>query len=210
MNVSDVFAVVQAVYAGEGFKPHAGTTREQRNGMWDAALACVHYGHPRYNPRGGDPRWMNKRASWTHPPTDDVVVFAPTREYFDFIIDSGADSWRFNLGGHAELLPAGQVLFAPSVRSLPPVGVPIVPPTPTLPPPPSPAPAVCSAALDVAVLKSQMATVIDLLQIVVNAQAALGSDMREVLRVQAQVIVAEHLDDIKQRIDSVRAAVGAA
>jgi hypothetical protein len=212
LNVQDVYTIVQAVYAGEGFKPGAGTTREQRNAMWDAALACVYYGHPRYNTAGGDTRWMNKRATPSSPATDDVVVFAPTREYWDFITDAGAASWRFALSGHADLLPASQVLFAPDVRSLPPVsGTPIIPPTVTTPPQPPapPAPTVCSAATDVATLKAQMTSIVELLQIVVSGQAALGGDLRGVEVAVGRLAegigdpphhLLGHLVDIKSRV----------
>jgi hypothetical protein len=109
---------------------------------------------------------------------EDILHHRPSGLLFD--IWTGADVNR-------PLSPAcGGTIGPPQsadrvwVAPVQPTPTPVPPgPTPVPPQPPAPpAPTVCSAAQDVATLKAQMASIVELLQIVVSGQAALGGDLR--------------------------------
>jgi hypothetical protein len=117
--VEEAFSIVQRVYGAFGWKPDDRSSREQRNGWLESALACVHYGHAQFNPAGGDPRWCIKSAGGGRPQSDDVIVYSTTRAYWDIILSAGAAGWSWNLGGHSESLPPEQQVYAPSQASLP-------------------------------------------------------------------------------------------
>ena len=61
------------------------SSREQRVEFWCSAVAVIHFGHPRFNPAGGDPGWCVKDAGGGRPPSDDVLVRCDTRDAWDLI-----------------------------------------------------------------------------------------------------------------------------
>jgi hypothetical protein len=94
------------------------SSREQRIAFWFSALAVVHYGHPTYNPAGGDPLWCVKDAGGGRPPSDDVMVRCDTRDFWDTILSAGANgySWHLSYDGR---LPGSQNVYPPPASSLP-------------------------------------------------------------------------------------------
>lgn len=140
ISIDEAFAIVQRVYAGEGWKPDHTTTREQRNAMFAGGVACVYYGHARYNPSGGDVRWNLKNGGPGRPQSDDVIVYAPKRAYWDLIPQCGAADWSWRLSGHSEPLPAEQQVYPPSSGDLPGEDGVTPPPQPGPTPEPEPPP----------------------------------------------------------------------
>lgn len=134
--IEEAFSIIKSVYARFGWNPDSRSSREQRNAWFASAVACVHYGHPEFNPSGGDPRWCIKDAGGGRPQSDDIVVNRVTRAYFDLMPNAGADNWSWNLGAHSESLPSEQNVYPPSEASLPggaPPSNPGVPPVVTPP-----------------------------------------------------------------------------
>ena len=94
------------------------STREQRVAFWFSALAVVHYGHPVYNPAGGDPLWCVKDAGGGRPPSDDVMVRCDTRDFWDTILSAGANGYQWHLSYDGRL-PGNQNVYPPPPSSLP-------------------------------------------------------------------------------------------
>ncbi len=94
------------------------STREGRVAFWFSAMAIVHYGHPRWNPAGGDNDWCVKDAGGGRPPSDDVMVRCGSRDFWDTILSAGADGYSWHLA-YDGVLPRGQNVYPPPFSSLP-------------------------------------------------------------------------------------------
>lgn len=110
----------------------ARSTREQRVDFWFSAVAIVAYGHPAYNPKGGDPGWCVKDAGGGRPPSDDVLVRCDSREAWDCIGGAGANGYSFHLDSLGRL-PSVQNVYSPPLGSLPAGGAAALPPVATGP-----------------------------------------------------------------------------
>lgn len=130
MTEHDLVALAQRVHDAERMNFGATSTRDERNANWERIVGIAHHGHPTYNPTP-DPRWHCKRADAGRPPSDDVAVLMPSREFWDFIPSSGAAGYRFEVSGSHGALPGDQIVFAPrvpdggSVVAPPPVASPL-------------------------------------------------------------------------------------
>jgi hypothetical protein len=104
------------------------STRDQRVEFLYAAVGIVAYGHPQYNPKGGDPDWCVKDAGGGRPPSDDVLVRCSSREAWDLIGGAGGNgySWHQEYLGR---LPSNQNVYSPPISSLPGGGGPSLPPS---------------------------------------------------------------------------------
>lgn len=118
MTIEQVLEVVKRAHEAMGWRPNSMTTREQRNRWFEAAVAAVHYGHPALNPYGSDPNWCIKNAGGGRPQSDDIVVHAPTRAYYDLIGGTGTDGYTWGIGRHSDTLPAEQEVYPPRKASL--------------------------------------------------------------------------------------------
>ena len=81
-------------------------------------MAAVHYGHPVWNPAGGDRDWCVKDAGGGRPPSDDVMTRCGSHESWDIIGGAGANGYSFHLD-HIGVLPGGQNVYPPPRSSLP-------------------------------------------------------------------------------------------
>lgn len=113
MDIQGIVDMLRRVHDAERWDLGASSTRDYRNDRWERLVGIVHHGHPVYNPTP-DPRWHIKRADANRPPSDDVVVLMPSREFWDCIGGAGADGYtiRANYDG---VLPADQIVYAPRV-----------------------------------------------------------------------------------------------
>ena len=96
------------------------SSREFRVDFLFAAVAAIHYGHPRFNPAGPDPSWCVKDAGAGRPPSDDVLVLCQSRDAWDLIGGAGANGYFLaphdtrGAAGRPERLPAaGQLAELP-------------------------------------------------------------------------------------------------
>jgi hypothetical protein len=117
LTPAQCLAIVEAVHLALGVDLGSASTREERVAFLFAAVACIHYGHPVYNPTP-DPDWCVKDAGGGRPPSDDVIAKASTREAYDLITGCGADGYKFELS-YVGILPAEQNIFAPPESALP-------------------------------------------------------------------------------------------
>jgi hypothetical protein len=118
ISPDEALSIIKAVHDGGGYNLGSGSSREYRIDFFWAALAAVHYGHPRYNPRGGDPGWCGKDAGGGRPPSDDVMVRCSSRDAWDVIPGAGSNGYHFGLD-YIGKLPGNQNVYPPSRSSLP-------------------------------------------------------------------------------------------
>lgn len=117
IGINEVFDIMVRIHNDLRVDLGARSTRDQRNDFWVAAVAAVHYGHPRFNPRGPDTDWCIKDAGGGRPISDDVIVRCQSRDYWDLIGGVGANGyeWRIVYDGR---LPGGQNVYPPPRSAL--------------------------------------------------------------------------------------------
>ena len=85
-----------------------------------------------------------------------------------------------------------------------------VEPAPTPTPTPSPQPPPAPPSTDLSAIKAQLASLLEVIQVLVAGQATIGAQVSglqaELHHLIGQVVVADHLDDIKRRVDAAKAA----
>jgi hypothetical protein len=95
---------------------HNGSRDYRINFLW-GAVAAIHYGHPRWNPKGPDSNWCVKDAGEGRPPSDDVLVICSTRDAWDLVSGAGTDGYGFHKD-YLGRLPSVQNVYAPPRGSL--------------------------------------------------------------------------------------------
>jgi hypothetical protein len=118
ISPDEALAIIKAFHDGAGYNLGSSSSREYRVDFFFSALAIVHYGHARWNPRGGDPGWCGKDAGSGRPPSDDVMVRCSSRDAWDVIPGSGSNGYHFDLG-YIGRLPGDQNVYPPSRNQLP-------------------------------------------------------------------------------------------
>jgi hypothetical protein len=93
------------------------STRDSRNAWLSAAVAAVHYGHPRFNAAGPDPSWCIKNGGGGRPQSDDVLVLCQSRDAWDLVGGAGANGYFFHID-YIGRLPGVQEVYAPPVSAL--------------------------------------------------------------------------------------------
>ncbi len=93
------------------------STREFRIDFLNAAVAAIHYGHPRFNAAGPDPSWCVKDAGGGRPQSDDVLVLCQSRDAWDLIASAGGNGYFFH-DDYLGKLPGGQNIYPPPVSAL--------------------------------------------------------------------------------------------
>ncbi len=119
-NISpeEALRIIRLVHDTERWDLGSRSTRDSRVQFFFSAMAAVHYGHPRYNPAGGDPGWCVKDAGGGRPPSDDVMVRCSSRDAWDTIGSAGANGYSFQLD-YIGRLDGGQNVYPPPRSSLP-------------------------------------------------------------------------------------------
>jgi hypothetical protein len=118
ISPEEALTIIRNLHDTLGYNLGSSSTRENRIQFFFSALAAIHYGHPRFNPKGPDSGWCVKDAGGGRPPSDDVMVRCSTREAWDTISGAGADGYRFDLASIGRL-PSDQNVYAPPRSSLP-------------------------------------------------------------------------------------------
>jgi hypothetical protein len=90
---------------------------QYRRDFFAAAVAAIHYGHPRFNSAGPDPSWCIKDAGQGRPQSDETIVLCSSREAWDLIGGNGARGYRFHLDALGRL-PSIQNVYPPPARHL--------------------------------------------------------------------------------------------
>ncbi len=90
ISFEEAYNIILTIHNELGYNLGSRSTREQRVDFLWTAVAVIHFGHPRFNPAGGDPGWCVKSAGGGRPPSDDVLVRCDTRDAWDLVISAGA------------------------------------------------------------------------------------------------------------------------
>lgn len=117
IGFNEAYDIIYNIYQAGRFNIGSRSTREERNLYLEIAVAALHYGHGRWNPRGPDSNWCIKNGGPGRPQSDDVIVRCDTRDAWDLIGGIGGPSpvWDYHYLGR---LPGGQAVYPPSVNAL--------------------------------------------------------------------------------------------
>jgi hypothetical protein len=111
ISFGEAYNIILTIHNQLGYNLGSRSTREQRVDFLWTAVAVIHFGHPRFNPGGGDPGWCVKDAGGGRPPSDDVLVRCDTRDAWDLVVSAGGDGYSFHqeylgrLGGEQNVYP---------------------------------------------------------------------------------------------------------
>ena len=114
----EALSIVRSVHDSLGYNLGSRSTRDYRIGFINAAVATIHYGHSRFNPKGPDSGWCVKDAGGGRPQSDDVIVRCSSRDAWDLIGSAGADNYSFHLDPIGRL-GGEQNVYPPPRSSLP-------------------------------------------------------------------------------------------
>ena len=118
ISESEAQSIVRAVHDGTGADLGGRSSRDSRNAFFAGAVAVIHYGHSRFNPKGPDSNWCIKDGGSGRPQSDDVIVRCNSREAWDLIGGSGGNGYSFHLD-YIGRLPGDQNVYAPPRSALP-------------------------------------------------------------------------------------------
>jgi hypothetical protein len=118
ISESEALSIIKAVHDGTGANLGSGSSRESRNHFLAGAVATVHYGHSRYNPRGPDSNWCIKDGGPGRPQSDDVIVRCNSRDAWDLVGGAGANGYSFHLD-YIGRLPGEQNVYPPPRSAMP-------------------------------------------------------------------------------------------
>ncbi|MCL4811582.1 MAG: hypothetical protein KJ061_03805 [Vicinamibacteraceae bacterium] len=118
IGIGEALSIIEQYHNDIGANLGGGSTRESRVDFWWRAMALVHYGHPRWNPAGGDRLWCVKDGGSGRPPSDDVAVRCDTRDFWDCIGGAGAPGYTFR-AVYDHILPSDQNVYPPPLSYLP-------------------------------------------------------------------------------------------
>jgi hypothetical protein len=118
ISASEALDIIKGVHDAEGWNLGGSSSREQRIAFIQRAVAVVHFGHSRFNPRGPDSNWCIKDAGGGRPISDDVIVRCNTRESWDLIVGAGGNGYSWH-ADYIGVLPNNQNVYPPPRSSLP-------------------------------------------------------------------------------------------
>lgn len=120
IGIAEAFDIIVSVHDVLRYDLGSRSTREGRIAFWSTAVAAIHYGHLRFNPRGPDPGWCIKDAGGGRPISDDVVVRCGSRDFWDLIGGVGANGYFFRINYDGRL-PGSQNVYPPPRSALAPL-----------------------------------------------------------------------------------------
>jgi len=115
--INEAQDIIIAIYSAGRFDLGSRSSREQRNLYLDAAVAAIHYGHSKWNPKGPDDNWCIKNGGPGRPQADDVIALCRERDAWDLVLSIGANSWSW----HQEYigkLPSVQFIYPPDPNAM--------------------------------------------------------------------------------------------
>ncbi len=93
------------------------SSRQFRVDFLNAAVAAIHFGHPRFNAAGPDSSWCVKDAGGGRPQSDDVLVLCRSRDAWDLIAGAGGNGYSFH-NDYLGILPSNQNVYPPPQSAL--------------------------------------------------------------------------------------------
>jgi hypothetical protein len=118
ISFQEAYGIILRVHNDLRYDLGSNSTRDQRVAFLWTAVAVIHFGHPTFNPAGGDPGWCVKDAGGGRPPSDDVLVRCDSRDAWDLIGGAGANGYSFHQD-YLGRLSGEQNVYPPPASSLP-------------------------------------------------------------------------------------------
>jgi hypothetical protein len=117
ISFNETYDILFAIYQAGRWDLTGRSNRDTLNLYLETAMAAVHYGHPKWNPRGGDAGWCIKNGGPGRPQSDDVVARCDTRDAWDLILSIGGPNpvWAPSYIGK---LPSVQQIYPPRASTL--------------------------------------------------------------------------------------------
>lgn len=115
--INEAQDIIIAIYSTGRWDLGSRSSREQRNLYLDAAMAAIHFGHSKWNPKGPDSNWCIKNGGPGRPQADDVIVLCNSRDAWDLVLSIGANNWSW----HQEYigkLPSVQYVYPPDPNAM--------------------------------------------------------------------------------------------
>ncbi len=117
IGFNEAYDILFAIYQAARWNISGGSTRDQMNLFLETAVAALHYGHGKWNPRGPDVNWCIKTGGPGRPQSDDVIVRCNTRDAWDLVGSIGAPG-AFWSPSYIGVLPSIQQVYPPRASTL--------------------------------------------------------------------------------------------
>jgi hypothetical protein len=118
IGIDEALSIIRGVHDGLRANLGSGSSRDSRNAFWASAVATIHYGHSRFNPKGPDSDWCIKDGGNGRPQSDDVLVRCGSREAWDMVGGAGGNGYSFHTD-YIGRLPGDQNVYPPPRSALP-------------------------------------------------------------------------------------------
>jgi len=117
IGIGEAVDIIFAIYQAGRFNIGRGSNRTQLNLYLEMAVAAIHYGHGKWNPRGPDSNWCIKNGGAGRPQSDDVIVLCSSRDAWDLVGGIGGSNpvWVTTYIGR---LDNAQQVYAPNPATL--------------------------------------------------------------------------------------------
>ncbi|MGE0362155.1 MAG: hypothetical protein AB7H93_11465 [Vicinamibacterales bacterium] len=117
IGIGEAVDIIFAIYQAGRFNIGRGSNRTQLNLYLETAVAAIHYGHGKWNPRGPDSNWCIKNGGAGRPQSDDVIVLCSSRDAWDLVGGIGGSNpvWVTTYIGR---LDNAQQVYAPNPATL--------------------------------------------------------------------------------------------
>ncbi len=117
IGFGEAYAIIYAIYTTGRWDITGRSNREQLNLFLETAVAALHYGHGKWNPRGPDTGWCIKNGGPGRPQSDDVIARCDSRDAWDLVGGIGGNNpvWAPTYLGR---LDNSQQIYAPRQSTL--------------------------------------------------------------------------------------------
>jgi len=117
ISFNEAYDILFRIYQAARWDISGRSNRDTLNLFLETAMAAVHYGHPRWNPGGGDAGWCIKNGGPGRPQSDDVIARCDTRDAWDLVLGIGGPNpvWSPSYLGR---LPGIQQIYPPRASVL--------------------------------------------------------------------------------------------
>jgi hypothetical protein len=117
ISFNEAYDILFTIYQAARWDLTGRSSRDQLNLYLETAMAAVHYGHGKWNPRGGDTGWCIKNGGPGRPQSDDVIARCDTRDAWDLVGGIGGPNpvWAPSYIGK---LPSIQQIYPPRASTL--------------------------------------------------------------------------------------------
>lgn len=117
IGIGEAVDIIMTIYDAGRYHIGRGAQRADMNIYLENAVAAIHYGHPKWNPRGPDSNWCIKDGGAGRPQSDDVIVLCSSRDAWDLVGGIGGPNpvWATTYIGR---LDRSQNVYAPNPAAL--------------------------------------------------------------------------------------------